>query len=312
MKNLNIKFLKEMNNAVEQIEKNCKELKNYLNIFESKDTEKYHEDFKDKVGLLSKSIETNDDPKNKQKLQEDLKQAIENYYNNILFIYENDFIKTIQEYNQKLHELKNKIIATFNPNDNSLNNDNDIDIGIDIDANFLNYNNFQNNYHCEGFSCIFNDDNINNQNEDDKEPTRVIEYYCTVCNQEEAIYLCDKCNQLFCQGCLDFIIKFDNKEKTKCEHNIQIIDDIIGQNEKSKKLYLNSLIYLIKSMMIKSNCLFDCEIIKSLSINDSKIEYIKKKYVKYPYIEKTNDFNSEIKFLKDINDILVNNYKQKI
>ena len=77
----------QFKNAVEQIEKNCKELKNYLNnIFESKDTEKYHEDFKDKVGLLSKSIETNDDPKNKQKLQEDLKQAIENYYNNITFI----------------------------------------------------------------------------------------------------------------------------------------------------------------------------------------------------------------------------------
>ena len=67
-----------------------------------------------------------------------------------------------------------------------------------------------------------------------------------------------------------------------------------------KEKYLNSLNNFIKSILIKSNCLFNSEIIKSKSTNDSKIEYIKRIFFKYPNMEKINNFDSEINFLKDI------------
>ena len=44
-------------------------------------------------------------------------------------------------------------------------------------------------------------------------------------------------------------------------------------------------------------------------MNDSKIECIKKIYFKYPFLEKINDFNSQMNFLLDINNILENNCK---
>ena len=61
--------------------------------------------------------------------------------------------------------------------------------------------------------------------------------------------------------------------------------------------------------MIKSNYLFKSGNIKSKSMNDSQIKFIKKIYFKYPYIEKINDLNSEINFLIDINNIVVNDFE---
>ena len=73
-------------------------------------------------------------------------------------------------------------------------------------------------------------------------------------------------------------------------------------------LYLNSLNKFIKSILVKSNYLFNNERIKIKSMNDSTIESIKRIFFKYPFLEKKNDFDSEINFLKDINNILINSF----
>jgi len=311
MINSNIKFLNEMNDAIIEIENNCNELKAHLNSIFELDIEN-NKELKNSIMFLSSSIKRKEDLEDKQIILEDLKLAIETYYKNILLVYENTFIKKIKKSNQYLYELMKMIIIEFAPNENSLNND------INIDVKTYDYYNREPktlNDHIEGFSLLYEDEISEIQNEQNKESNKEIDYFCSVCSGEEAINFCDKCNQLFCQNCFKIIEKYEKNESKKydkndsiCAHNLQKISDIKDQNEKSKMLYLNSLNNFIKNLMIKSNYLFNSERIKSKSMNDSKIEYIKKTIFKYPILEKINDSESEINFLKSINNILINNF----
>lgn len=105
-----------MNNAIVKIENNYNELKTYLNkIIESEDTKKKNQKFKDNIKNLSLILKEGNSLIVKQKFLNDLEQAFKSYYENILFIYENDYIKNIKESIQKLSKLKSKIIIEFEP-----------------------------------------------------------------------------------------------------------------------------------------------------------------------------------------------------
>ena len=316
MKNSNSIFLEEMNDAIDKIGKNCNELKRYLNkFFESEDKKKFEEEYKNAIKNLYLSFDK--DLKVKQKTLDDLKQKFKSFYENVLLVYENTFINNIKEYNKKLLNLIDDIIIEFEPpKENSFFSDKNIELSTSEKTNMLN-----NNYTYEQIGpndlyenlqdcTLFNkNDNSKRENNIDNEQNKEICYFCTICSKKEAIYLCDDCNQLFCQDCFEFIKQNDNSNN-KCQHNNKKkLSDIKGQNAKGIKLYINSLKHFFKSILIKSNYLLNNEIIKYKSMNDSQIDYIKKIYFKYPFIEKINDFNSEINFLKDINNILTNNYK---
>ena len=317
MKNTNSIFLEEMNDAIDKIGENCNELKRYLNkFFESEDKKKFEEEYKNAIKNLYLSFDK--DLKVKQKTLDDLKQKFKSFYENVLLVYENTFIKKIKEYNQKLLDLINKIIIEFEPpNENSLlYSDKNIELSTSEKTNA-----FNNNYNFEQIgsndfyenlqdNTLYNiNENSKRENNIDNEQNKEICYFCSICSKKEAIYLCDDCNQSFCQDCFEFIKQNDNSNN-KCQHNNKKkLSDIKGQNAKGIKLYINSLKHFFKSILIKSNYLLNNEIIKYKSMNDSQIDYIKKIYFKYPFIEKINDFNSEINFLKDINNILTNNYK---
>ena len=316
MKNTNSKFLEEMKDAIGKIRENYNELKAYLNkIIESEDIKQYEKEFNNEINNLSMSLDK--DLKFKQNILDVLKQKFKSYYDYILSLYENSFIKIIKEYNQKLFDLMDKIIIEFEPpKENSLlcsdknrylsTSENSIELENNKITDQFDSNNFYEDL-LDSSSSNKNDKNKRENNADNKQ-NKKIEYFCFVCSKEEAIYFCDKCNQLFCQECFEFIKQNDNSNN-KCEHNTQKISDLKGQNEKGKILYLSSLKHFIKSILIKSNYLFNSEIIKSKSMNDSKIECIKKIYFKYPFLEKINDFNSQMNFLLDINNILENNCK---
>ena len=309
--NSNINFLSEMKNTFSEIKSNCNGMNIYLNnIISSKDLKKIEEEFEKAIYNLSLCINTKKDLKEKQDCLDELKQTLKNYNEKILLIYENNYIKKIKELNQNLNDLMNKIIIEFDPpNINSFYNN--IDINVSSNNNKINdnysYGQYEPKTFNEEYSYFIKINNSKSQINGDNGQNNKIDYFCLVCSKEKAIYLCDKCNLLFCKGCFEFVIKYDNATN-KCEHNPQKISDMKDQNEKGKILYLNSLNNFIKSILIKSNCLFKSEIIKSKSINDSKIEYIKRIFFKYPNMEKINNFDSEINFLKDINNILEKNF----
>jgi hypothetical protein len=292
MKNSNSKFLEEMNEAIDKIGENSNELKTYLNkIIDSKEIKEYEKMFKDEVDNLSTNLDK--ELKIKQKILDSLKQKFKCYYENILLVYENIFIKTIKEYNKKLHDLINKIIIEFEPpKENSLFIDNNIDISTSGNSNQFNDNNINqvtsSNDLYPDCSSDNNNNNDNIENNVDNEQNKEIDYFCSVCNnKKEAIYLCLNNNQLFCQECFEFIKQNDNSNN----NNPQKLSDLKSQNEKGKKLFLSSLKNYIKCIMIKSNILFNNEKIKYKSMNNS-ILYIKKIYFKYPFLEKINDINS--------------------
>jgi len=313
MNNSNLKFLEEMNDAIGEIEKNYNELKTYLNkIIESEDTKKKSVDFKDNIGNLFLILKEGNSLIVKQEFLNDLEQAFKSYYESILLLYENDYIKNIKESIQKLSELKSKIIIEFKPPKiNSYFSDINLEKSTSNNTSEVNdkynYYEMQNNSNSPIENNLFGiNDNSKSQYAIDNEKNKEIDYFCPICNKKVAIYLCDICNQLFCQECFDYTLKNDKTER--CIHNLKTISDIKKQSEKGKMLYLNSLNKFIKSILVKSNYLFNNERIKIKSMNDSTIESIKRIYFKYPFLEKINDFDSEINFLKDINNILINSF----
>jgi len=245
MNNSNLKFLKEMNNSIGEIEKNCHELKVHLNnIIESEDSKKKNKKFKDNIGNLFLNLKEGNNLKVKQEFLNDLEQAFKSYYESILLIYENNFIKKIKESIQKLYELKSKIIIEFEPPKiNSFFSDNNLEKSTSNNTSEVNdkYNYYeeQNNSNSPIENNLFGiNDNSKSQNVIDNEKNKEIDYFCPICNKKVAKYLCDICNQLFCQECFDYTLK--NDKTKRCTHNnLKTISDIKKQSEKVKMLYLN-------------------------------------------------------------------------
>jgi len=235
--NSNINFLSEMKNTFSEIKSNCNGMNIYLNnITSSKDLEKIEEEFEKAIDNLSLCINTKKDLKEKQDCLDELKQTFKIYNEKRLLIYENNFIKKIKELNQKLNDLMNKIIIEFDPpNINSLYSD--IDINISSNNNKINdnysYAQYEPKTFNEEYSSFIKINNTKSQINGDNGQNNEIDYFCLVCSKEKAIYLCDKCNLLFCKGCFEFVIKYDNANN-KCEHNPQKISDMKDQNEKGK------------------------------------------------------------------------------
>ena len=242
-----------MKDAIGKIGENYNELKAYLNkIIESEDIKQYEKEFNNEINNLSMSLDK--DLKFKQNILDVLKQKFKSYYDYILSLYENSFIKIIKEYNQKLFDLMDKIIIEFEPpKENSLlcsdknrylsTSENSIELENNKITDQFDSNNFYEDL-LDSSSSNKNDKDKRENNADNKQ-NKKIEYFCFVCSKEEAIYFCDKCNQLFCQECFEFIKQNDNSNN-KCEHNTQKISDLKGQNEKGKILYLSSVNILSK------------------------------------------------------------------
>ena len=312
--NFDIKFLKDLKNLISRINENHSQFLNYLLNLQ---ISKYEKEFVNEVDKFNQVIRNEFSNKinyfkAKQASFEKLKIKFKIYFENISKIYENDYIKRMKEYNQELEYLINNINSESElQNLNSFSSDNNISTNNGSDGDEEKRLSSQ---IIEGFKTFVEDINKNLKNDDISE----INFNCSVCsfeNPKKATIFCDKCNQLFCKSCYDIIVKFD-KNDNKCKHNIQNIAKMKEQNKIGKKLFLNSLKIFFKRIIIKSNYLLNNQIqkikfIKNDDVNSSKINFIKKIYFEYPIIKDINKINdsTEKKFLKSINNILVNNFE---
>ena len=132
----------------------------------------------------------------------------------------------------------------------------------------------------------------------DKEKNNNSNCNCSNCYKNEPIFYCIKCNKALCIDCKD-IINFEENE-----HKIIIIKN--NKFEKAKTSFLNSLSFLIKSIL--KNAIFLLkkanDNIKKLLEFDNKSNSIIKKVFKYPKITDLKDFNSHLNFLIEINSII--------
>jgi hypothetical protein len=317
--NFDINFVKDIYNIISKIKEI---LPQFLNYFLNLQISKYEEELLNVINNFNQTISVRTNKFSKKEylkmkqdnFEEDLKSKFKNYSENISKIYENDYIKRMKEYNEELEYLINNINSESElQNLNSFSSDNNISTnnGSDGDEEKRSSSRI-----IEGFKTFVEDNNKSLNNDDISE----INFNCSVCsfeNPKKATIFCDKCNQLFCKSCYDIIVKFD-KNDNKCKHNIQNIAKMKEQNKIGKKLFLNSLKIFFKRIIIKSNYLLNNQIqkikfIKSGDANSSKINFIKKKFFEYPIIKDINKINdsTEKKFLKSINNILVNNYEIK-
>ena len=109
-------FLKDIINIIDQLDIDFNNaLRNYTQI---KNT------FKSKIEKLIEIIDSNKDPlddnydnylKDKKACFDNIKQKYKKYNEAIFEIYDNDYIKKIKKYNEKLNDLINKIIPDFEP-----------------------------------------------------------------------------------------------------------------------------------------------------------------------------------------------------
>ena len=311
--NSNIQFLNDMKKVISKKNENYFQVKENLLNLQYAQNEK---EFLNEINVFKEVLERNDNSsektyiKDRQNCFDELRIKFKKYYEKILNIYENNYIKKIKEYNQNLEDLINSIIPEFEPkNQNSL-------ISINIFTSNESYREDERGSlsKLDNYNSYFKFCNNQNNNKilinDDISNSTEIKYNCSVCFKEKVIFFCDECYQLFCNDCFKEEEKFGNKDK-KCLHNFQNIVKMKERNEIGKKLFLNSLNIFIKRIILKSNYLLNYQsqkltLVKDSDINSSKINFIKKKLFEYPIINEIND-SIEINYLKSINDILVNN-----
>ena len=221
----------------------------------------------------------------------------------------NDFIKKKIEMNLKIIDIKEiikiskKIIEIFNNISNNLNKYNqDCEDGnekcFNNDKSFENQETYNNSF-ISYFNNELNFDEIDkNENKISSINNKSTEsYICSFCNINESTYICNHCNQYFCKECLNIN---DN-------HKMINIKEIENKIEKKRIIFLNSIENVIKTILIKSNDLLNFEKIYTTNMDNNKDiqnnNYILR-VLKYPFIEKINDFDSQINFLKQLDEDL--------
>ena len=307
--NSNKKFLKEILNIIDQIDKHYINALNYLCISPYKLIKNnFKSEIKELNDILTvmdeKPDEENNPEKNKIECFERLKQKYIKYNESILEIYENEFIKKIREEKEKLNDLINKIIIDFDPKKaNSFSNDSNSKFSIYT----------ENSKTEDSCSKSFYDEESNETQKAGK-LSQTIEnnYICTVCYNKEAIMLCEECNQLFCQTC-EKNEKSEEKKTIRCNHYFQEIGNIKKSNEIERVLFLNSLTMFLKRIILKSDYLLkkESEEIKlNNDFDNNSSKYIKKTSFEYPNVN-IKDNLTEKKYYNYINEILKNNLDTK-
>ena len=262
-------------------EKNLKKnIDDYINRFDSF--------FKD----YSKDIE----PKEHKSFYDDIIKYLSPFFNSNFEIYENNYIKKLEEINDNLNKKINDIgqIEFFDPNPIDLNLSNQSILKYKSNSIFNSYDLYSGS----------NFDKSKNSGEDEGKSLN-----CSICKKNDSKYFCEVCNQLYCESCYNF---FDYNSK----HTIKQFNLDKSHINREKILFLNSVIFIIKSLLIKANYIISNDEIRIDNIyqnnddnNNKSSIYIQRK-LNYPYLQITNinDFDEQINFLNEFNKFLLNNF----
>jgi len=106
---------------------------------------------------------------------------------------------------------------------------------------------------------------------------------CSICLKNEAIYLCQSCNKLFCEECKYIHMKEKNHIITK-----------LADKEKEITLFINSISIIFKNILDK------CDYLLKNIINKKGLFIIKK--IDLPYINNDFSLDKEINFIINIEE----------
>ncbi len=159
-------------------------------------------------------------------------------------------------------------------------------------------------------NIFFSQENITEEKEKENENEKNNKL-CTFCRQSDSICICDSCLQEFCSDCLNSI-KYSEEifKEHYCKHNIIYIDQIDKEYDRSKILFLKSVIFIIQNILKKANFFLKSEtiLLENKTLNNKSYvskAYIKRKFI-FPYIENFSNFDlkPQIEFLEESNKFL--------
>lgn len=232
--------------------------------------------------ILNKSTQLNDYIKELIKMEKkiiEIKECIN--INKIIIENFNNISKNLNKYNQDFED----------ENEKCFNNEKTFEILDTYDNSLYSNINYEYINFCEKEKTENIYSSINNIS---------TEYYtCSICNNNESTYICNHCNQYFCKECFENIESYDN-------HNMINIKEIENKAKKKKSIFLNSIEKIIKTILLKCNELLNYEKISTKNMDsnkDQKDNYILR-LLKYPFINKINDFESQLNFLKQLDEDL--------
>ena len=295
-----IKAYFDINSKCEKLSETLeKQIKKYINFFDKMNT----------INLPSNKEVL----KNKEEKLNEIKKNTQEFYDNILSIFENEYIEKIKKSYNEINDSLN-LLSDFEfdpPNINSFNNISSTKENTQSslgDSRYYNQN-ISNNHIIEGYNEDDKDYINNNNNNDFEEENDNINIICPTCSPKnrKVICFCEECNQLFCEVCNNII---SSNEKEKKLHKMVYINNL----KKNKKLscFLNSINHIIKYILTNFNLILTKKKIKVQNINDfnnqteinkSNIQYIKRVY-DFPYIKQINNLDSIIEFLRDCQKII--------
>ena len=147
-------------------------------------------------------------PKDHEKLLDNIKNKWFPFNLNIINVYKNKYIKGMKELNEKLCDKINNLeyIVIFDPpNINSI--ESDPNLNLSNPNSISEYNNNLN--HINSFDNSYFDFSNNKEIRGEEEDIDInsLKFICSLCNKNEAKRLCEKCNQLSCDSCYVIIKK---------------------------------------------------------------------------------------------------------
>ena len=253
-----------------------------------------------------KVIQNNPDNNNindQKEYNEKIRRSIKIFFDNLINIsYGNNF--KIIDSKSKLDALFKEIISfDFSPDEND---------GVNIQ--FCSYSNSINDYsqldnqNLNESRKKFIDNIINNEEENGgrKETNKndsieeSMSDICFSCKKNKPF--CSYLNKLYCKECIEKIIS-----KMYDEGKNPNVDDIIYFNDK-KELFMNSFETLIKIILLKCNFILNEKSKISINTENHTKKLIERKF-KYPIINSNEYKDSDIKFMNDINLVLLNEFE---
>ena len=301
--------LNEIKKCSDEIINHLKSLGNHLKscIEKSQDSEKnLKRNIDDYINRLDSFFKDSKDIEQKEhkSFYDNIIKYLSPFFNSNFEIYENNYIKKLEEINDNLNKKINDIgpIEFFDPNP--------IDLNLSSQSTLNDKNN--NSLNSFDFFC-FNIDNINKSKNSGEGEGEDKSMKCSVCKKYDSKYFCEECNQLYCDSCYN---SFDKKSK----HNIKQFNLDKSQINQEKMAFLNSVIFIIKSLLIKTSYMISNDEIKIDNIyqnnddNNNKSSFYIQRKLNYPFIKNINinNFDEQINFLNEfnyiINKFLLNNF----
>ena len=282
-----LKQLKESQENIKNISSLYEDLNSYIadTISKSDASKNFGEKITSYIDWINNTI------KNEKELisKEELNKNINNAFGEYCKIYENDHFKNINKLIEELKIIIDELNFSFDPptinniskeqdnksgtisNSNTSNYDIDADIGSKLYSNFY-----------DGFNSFDNNDNQTDN------PLKCDNKEC----QQNAVYYCSHCSNCFCQKCYD-----DSKpHEQETNHVFKKMDDKKKRYEQNKMIFLESFINLLRNMIYKCNYIIKNE-------NQNYVDCDTFEAFQYPSIQNENNFQSQINFLVDIDNL---------